>query len=75
MVWLLRVDFHLLKWWKILFKHANIFIDDLKGTKSSETEKPNAIVETLIESSGSTDTATVDYLDSLSEVFDGDIKR
>ena len=51
------------------------FIEDLNDVESSETEKPNAILETLIGSSGSIDTATVDYLDSLSEVFDGDIKR
>lgn len=65
----------LLKWRKNLFYHTYIFIDELYDTTSLETEKPNAILETLIESSGSTDTATVDYLESLSEVFDGDIKR
>ena len=72
---IITCQFQLLKQDKHLSIFHKCFIEELNDVASSETEKPNATLENLIESSGSTDTATVDYLDSLSEVFDGEIKR
>ena len=48
-----------------------ILIDNINGVKPSESKQ----IEDLNETSGKIETATVVYIDSLSEVFDIDIQR
>ena len=50
-------------------------IDNSDDMKSIVAKEPNTIKENLIETHGTTEAVNMDYVDSLLEIFETDIRR